>query len=142
MPLSPILACEIFDIWGIDFMGPFHSSFGYVYIILVVDYVPKRVEAKVTRTDDAKVVMDFVKSHMLNRHGIPRALISDRGTHFYNRTLEALLKKYPVTHKVSTAYYPQTSGQVEVSNREIKSILEKTVNTNRKDWSLKFDDAL
>ena len=142
MPQTPILFCEIFDVWGIDFMGPFPVSFGYVYILLAVDYVSKWVEAKATRTDDSKVVADFIKSNIFSRFGIPRALISDRGTHFCNRTVETLLRKYNVTHKVSTAYHPQTSGQAEVSNREIKSILEKTVHTSRKDWSLRLDDAL
>ncbi|XP_059431555.1 uncharacterized protein LOC132165068 [Corylus avellana] len=142
MPQTPILFCEIFDVWGIDFMGPFPVSFSYVYILLAVDYVSKWVEAKATRTDDSKVVTDFIKSNIFSRFGIPRALISDRGTHFCNRTVETLLRKYHVTHKVSTAYHPQTSGQAEVSNREIKSILEKTVNPSRKDWSLRLDDAL
>ncbi|KAK1434047.1 hypothetical protein QVD17_10965 [Tagetes erecta] len=73
---------------------------------------------------------------------MPRVFISDRGTHFCNRTIEALFKKYGVAHRVSTAYHPQTNGQAEISNREIKSILEKTVNPNRKDWSLRLDDAL
>jgi hypothetical protein len=141
MPQARILFCEIFDVWGIDFMGPFPVSFGYVYILLV-DYVSKWVEAKATRTNDSKVVTNFIKSRILSRFGIPRALISYRGTHFCNRTVETLLKKYHVTHKVSTAYHPQTSGQAEVSNREIKSILEKTVNPSRKDWSLRLDDAL
>ena len=142
MPLTPILVCEIFDIWGIDFMGPFPSSFGNLYILLAVDYVSKWVEAKATRTDDAKVVVDFVKANILCRFGTPKALISDRGTHFCNKTLGSVLKKYGVQHRVSTAYHPQTNGQAEVSNREIKSILEKTVNTNRKDWSLRLEDAL
>ncbi|KAM2638106.1 hypothetical protein EV1_022523 [Malus domestica] len=74
--------------------------------------------------------------------GMPRVLISDGGSHFCNRTIEALLKKYHVTHKVSTPYHPQTNGQAEVSNREIKQILEKTVGPKRKDWSLRLDDAL
>jgi hypothetical protein len=56
--------------------------------------------------------------------------------------MKTLLRKYHVTHKVSTAYHPQTSGQAEVSNQEIKSIIEKTVNPSRKDWSLRLDDAL
>jgi hypothetical protein len=73
---------------------------------------------------------------------MPRVLISDGGSHFCNRTIEALLKKYGVTHKVSTPYHPQTNGQAEVSNREIKGILEKTVNPNRKDWSTRLVDAL
>ncbi|XP_027156215.1 uncharacterized protein LOC113756986, partial [Coffea eugenioides] len=131
MPLTPILVCEIFDIWGIDFMGPFPSSFGNMYILLAVDYVSKWIEAKATRTDNAKVVVDFIKSHIFVRYGTPRAIISDRGTHFCNRVMEALLKKYGVTHRVSTSYHPQTSGQAEISNKEIK-----------KDWSLRLDDAL
>ncbi|CAL5429737.1 unnamed protein product [Camellia sinensis] len=142
MPKIPILFCEIFDVWGVDFMGPFLVSFGYVYILLAVDYVSKWVEAKATRTDDSKVVTEFIKSNIFSRFGIPRALISDRGTHFCNRTVETLLRKYHVTHMVSTTYHPQTSGQAEVSNRDIKSIIEKTVNPTRKDWSLRLDDAL
>ncbi|KAL0293177.1 UNVERIFIED_CONTAM: Transposon Ty3-G Gag-Pol polyprotein [Sesamum radiatum] len=117
MPLAPILVCEIFDVWGIDFMGPFPSSFGKSYIILGVDYVSKWVEAKATRTDDAKTVIDFVKANIFSRYGMPRAIISDRGTHFCNKMVSALLKKYNVTHRVSTAYHPQTNGQAEVSNR-------------------------
>ena len=142
MPQSPILIVEIFDVWGIDFMGPFPSSFGNLYIVLTVDYVSKWVEAKATRTNDSKVVVDFIKSNIFTRFGTPKAIISDRGTHFCNRSVEALFRKYNITHKVSTSYHPQTSGQAEVSNREVKSILEKTVNPNRKDWSLRLDDAL
>ena len=91
-------------------------SFGYVYILLVVDYVSKWVEDKATRTEDSKFVTNFIKSNIFSRIGIPRALISDRGTHFCNQTVETLLRKYNVTHKGSTAYHLQTNGQVEVSN--------------------------
>ena len=142
MPQQPLLYCEIFDVWGIDFMGPFPVSFGYVYILLAVDYVSKWVEAKATRTDDSKVVVDFVRSQIFCRFGIPRAIISDQGTHFCNRSMEGLMRKYGVLHKVSTPYHPQTNGQAEVSNREIKRILEKTVQPNRKDWSMRLEDAL
>ncbi|CAN6542444.1 unnamed protein product [Malus baccata var. baccata] len=142
MSQNPILSVEIFDVWGIDFMGPFPSSHGFLYILLAVDYVSKWVEAKATRTNDSKVVADFVKSNIFARFGMPRVLISDGGSHFCNRTIEALLKKYNVTHRVSTPYHPQTSGQAEVSNREIKQILEKTVGPTRKDWSLRLEDAL
>ncbi|KAM2294926.1 hypothetical protein ACFX1S_034781 [Malus domestica] len=142
MPQVPIFVVEIFDVWGIDFMGHFPSSFGFAYILLAVDYVSKWVEAKATRTNDSKVVADFVKTNIFSRFGMPRVLISDGGSHFCNRTIGALLKKYHVTHKVSTPYHPQTNGQAEVSNREIKQILEKTVGPNRKDWSLRLDDAL
>ena len=65
-----------------------------------------------------------------------RAIIRDGGLHFCNRPFDNLLKKYGVTHKVFMAYQPQTNGQAELANREIKHILEKTVTPNHKDWSL------
>ncbi|XP_063942447.1 uncharacterized protein LOC135150236 [Daucus carota subsp. sativus] len=142
MPMSPILVIELFDVWGIDFMGPFPSSFGHLYILLAVDYVSKWVEAIPTRSNDNKVVLRFLKENIFSRFGTPRAIISDQGTHFKNRQFECLLKKYSITHRLATPYHPQTSGQVEVSNRQIKQILEKTVNSNRKDWSTKLIDAL
>ncbi|XP_070672177.1 uncharacterized protein [Malus domestica] len=74
--------------------------------------------------------------------GIPRAIISDDGSHFCNKPFMALMKKYNITHKVATPYHPQTSGQVEISNREIKNILMNTVSPTRKDWSLRLNDAL
>ncbi|XP_027337828.1 uncharacterized protein LOC113851515 [Abrus precatorius] len=142
MPQQPILYCDIFDVWGIDFMGPFPSSFGFLYILLVVDYVSKWVEAKATKTNDARVVAEFVCSNLFCRFGIPRTIISDQGSHFCNKTMEVLLRKYGVLHKVSTAYHPQTNGQAELSNREIKKILERVVQPHRKDWSRRLDDAL
>ncbi|KAM2154965.1 hypothetical protein ACFX1Q_046718 [Malus domestica] len=142
IPQVSILNVEIFDVWGIDFMGPFPSSYGFMYILLAVDYVSKWVEAKATRTNDSKVVADFIRTNIFARFGMPRVIISDGGSHFCNRTIEALLRKYNVNHKVSTPYHPQTNGQAEVSNREIKQILEKTVGPTRKDWSLRLDDAL
>ena len=141
LPLNNMLVCEIFDVWGIDFMGPFPTSLGNKYILVAVDYVSKWVEASALPTNDGRVVVKFLKK-LFTRFGTPRALISDRGTHFCNAQLEKLLKKYGVTHKLATPYHPQTSGQAEISNREIKRILEKTVNYFRKDWSLKLADAL
>ncbi|CAN6576812.1 unnamed protein product [Malus baccata var. baccata] len=142
MPQVSILNVEIFDVWGIDFMGHFPSSYGFTYILLAVDYVSKWVEARATRTNDSKVVADFIRTNIFARFGMPRVIISDGGSHFCNRTIDALLRKYSVSHKVSTPYHPQTNGQAEVSNREIKQILEKTVGPTRKDWSLRLDDAL
>ncbi|CAH9114515.1 unnamed protein product [Cuscuta epithymum] len=141
MPQNFILACEVFDVWGIDFMGPFPGSKGNKFILVVVDYVSKWVEAEALPTNDARVVIRFLKK-LFSRFGVPRVLISDRGTHFRNDPMTRLLAKYGVTHKGGVPYHPQTSGQVENSNRDIKTILEKTVETHRKDWSDKLDDAL
>ena len=84
-----------------------------------------------------------MKETLITRFGLPRAIISDNGTHFRNSSFHKLLLKYAVTHKFGTAYHPQTSGQVEVSNKQIKTILECTVNPlTRKDWSQRLPDAL
>ena len=110
--------------------------------VLQSDYVSKWVEAIPTRTNDAKIVAQFLRSHIFSRFGTPRALITDNGTHFCNKVINKVLQKYGVRHRTSLAYHPQSNGQAEVSNREIKSILEKTVNSSRKDWSKKIEDAL
>nr|GEX19833.1 reverse transcriptase domain-containing protein [Tanacetum cinerariifolium] len=107
MPQNSIQICEIFDVWGIDFMGPFSSSRGNKHILMAVDYLSKWLEAKALPTNDARVML-----------------------------------KYEVTHRLSTVYHPKTSGQVEVSNRGLKRILERTIGENRASWSDKIDDAL
>ena len=140
--MHPILEVELFDLWGMDFIGPFPPSYNNLYILLAVDYVSKWVEAIPTHTNDAKVVAQFLRSHIFSRFGTPRALITDNGTHFYNKMIDKVLQKYGVRHRTSLAYHPQSNGQAEVSNREIKSILEKTINSSRKDWSKKIEDAL
>ncbi|GJZ83775.1 reverse transcriptase domain-containing protein [Tanacetum coccineum] len=118
MPQNAIQVCEIFDLWGIDFMGPFPSSRGKKVTFLV-----------------AVIICP-------SGFGTPRAIISDRGTHFCNDQFSKVMAKYGVTHRLSTPYHPQTSGQVEVSNRGIKRILERTIGENRASWSDKLDDAL
>ncbi|GJX11985.1 reverse transcriptase domain-containing protein [Tanacetum coccineum] len=138
---TEIQVCEIFDVWGIDFIGPFPSSRGNKYILVAVDYLSKWVEAKALPTNDAQVVCKFLKS-LFARFGAPRAIISDRGTHFCNDQFAKVMLKYGVTHRLSTAYHPQTSGQVEVSNRGLKRILERTIGENRASCSDKLDDAL
>nr|GEU59369.1 reverse transcriptase domain-containing protein [Tanacetum cinerariifolium] len=98
-------------------------------------------EANALPTNDARVFVKFLKS-LFARFGTPRAIISDRGTHFCNDQFARVMTKYGVTHHLATAYHPQTSGQVEVSNRGLKRILKRTVGENRASWSDKLDDAL
>jgi len=118
MPQNPILEVEVFDVWEINFMGPFNPpSYGNAYILVAVDYVSKWVEAIAAPTNDHKVVMKMFKSIIFPRYGILKVVISDGGSHFINKLFEGLLRKHGVKHKVATPYHPQTSGQVEVSNR-------------------------
>nr|GEW94920.1 DNA-directed DNA polymerase [Tanacetum cinerariifolium] len=115
MPHNSIQVCEIFDVWGIDFMRPFLSSKGNKYILVAVDYLSKWVEAKALPTNDARVVVKFLK---------------------------IIILPYGVTHRLSTAYHPQTSGQVKVTNRGLKRILKRTMRENRALWSDKLEEAL
>ncbi|GJZ80533.1 reverse transcriptase domain-containing protein [Tanacetum coccineum] len=120
---------------------PFPSSRGNKYILVAVDYLSKWVEAKALPTNDARVVCKILKS-LFARFGTPHASINDRGTYFYNHQFAKVMLKYGVTHCLSTAYHPQRSGQVEVSNCGLKCILERTVGEHRASWSDKLDDAL
>nr|GEW39345.1 reverse transcriptase domain-containing protein [Tanacetum cinerariifolium] len=100
-----------------------------------------RVEAKALPTNDARVVCKFLKS-LFARFGTHCAIISDSGMHFCNDQFAKVMLKYGVTHRLATAYHPQTSGQVEVSNSGLERILERTVGENRASWLDKLDDAL
>nr|GEU78339.1 reverse transcriptase domain-containing protein [Tanacetum cinerariifolium] len=119
------------------FCGPTEGHYG-------ANYTAKKskwVETNALPTNDARVVCKFLKS-LFAIFGAPRAIISDRGTHFCNDQFSKVMLKYGVTHRLSTAYHPQTSGQVEVSNHGLKQILERTVGENRVSWSDKLDDTL
>ena len=142
MPLKGIMVVQIFDVWGIDFMGPFPQSFGNLHILLAGDYVSKWVEALACPRNYTNTVVSFLQKNILSRFGTPKTIISDGGSHFANKIFSKLMSRYGIKHIRSLAYHPQTNGQAEISNREIKRILEKTVSSSRKDWSSKLDDAL
>nr|GEU98807.1 transposon Ty3-I Gag-Pol polyprotein [Tanacetum cinerariifolium] len=97
IPQNFIQICEIFDVWGIDFMGPFPSSKGNKYILVAVDYLSKWVEATTLPMNDARVVVKFLKS-LFSRFGTPKAIISDRGTHFCNDHFSRVMAKYGAFH--------------------------------------------
>ncbi|RVW68341.1 putative mitochondrial protein [Vitis vinifera] len=114
MPMNPILIVELFDVWGIDFMGPFPMSLWF---------------------------LKFLKGEHFSKIWGAQAIISDGGAHFCNKPFEALLSKYGVKHKVATPYHPQTSGQVELANREIKNILMKVTILGMSPYRLVYGKA-
>ncbi|XP_070039634.1 uncharacterized protein [Nicotiana tomentosiformis] len=94
MPLTTILEIDIFDVWGIDFMGPFVSSCRNTYILVAVDYVSKWVETIALPNNEARSVLAFLKKNIFTRFGTPRAIISNGGLHFCNKAFDTLLTKY------------------------------------------------
>ncbi|XP_015060259.1 uncharacterized protein LOC107006144 [Solanum pennellii] len=122
--LNPNLVIELFDVW-IDYMVPFMISHGMKYILVAVDYVSKWVEAIALANNEGKSVTAFLKKNIFSRFGTLTAIISDGYSYFSNKFFKGLFERYGVRHNVATPYHPQTSGQVEVSNREIKKILAK-----------------
>ena len=100
------------------------------------------MEATACPKNDANTVVEFLQRSILSRFRAPRTILSDGGSHFSNKVFEKLMNRYGIKHIMSLAYHPQTNGQAEISNMEIKKILEKTVSSSIRDWSLKLDDAL
>jgi hypothetical protein len=136
------LQIDLFDVWGIDFMGPFKNSCLYEYILVMVDYVSKWVEAMPCRKASTEESITMIKNMIFPRFSTLRILISDEGTHFTRKNFKKCFSKLGTEHRVSTAYHPQSNGQAETSNRQLKSFLNKTIEKGGKDWSKKLDGAL
>jgi hypothetical protein len=128
MPLISNLQIDIFDVWGINFMGSFPNSEGCEYILITVDSVSKWVEALPCRVVDAMHSKKMFHEVIFPRYEVPRIVISDGGSHFIDRTFRKALSEVGVDHQIATPYHPQTSSQVEISNKQIKNILQKTMN--------------
>src|SRR6185437_13257038 len=142
MPLQNILQIELFDVWGIDFMGPFPKSYDSEYILVAVDYVSKWVEAMPCRAADSKHARRMFQEIIFPRFGTPRMVISDGGSHFIDKTFQNFLKELGAEHNIATPYHPQTNDQAETSNKQIKNILQKIVQEMGKSWKMKLPDAL
>jgi hypothetical protein len=142
MPLTHNLQVELFDVWGINFMGPFPKSYHYKYILVAVDYVSKWVEAMPCRAAYAKHARQMFHEIIFPRFGTPRMVISDGGSHFIDKTFRNFLQELGAQHNIAAPYHPQTSGQAEMSNKQIKNILQKTVNEMGKAWKNKLPDCL
>jgi hypothetical protein len=123
MPLTTNLQIELFDVWGIDYMGPFPKSRKFEYILVAVDYVSRWVEALPCRSADHKSLIRMFEETILLRFGTPRLVTSDGGSHFIDKRFKKYLMNHGIQHNVATPYHPQTSGQVETSNKQNKNIL-------------------
>ena len=121
------LVIEPFDVWAFDYLGPFPSSSVHTHILVVVDYITN-VEAILTSSADHNTSIKMLKEVIFPRFGAPRYQMTDGGSHFIHGAFHKMLAKYDVNHRIASPYHPQSSGQVELSNRELKLIWQKTVN--------------
>jgi hypothetical protein len=127
MPLTTNLQIELYDVWRNDYMGPFRKSGKFEYILVAVDYVSKWVEALQCRTADHKISIRMFEETIFLSFSTPRLVISDGGSHFIDKHFEKYLMNHGIEHNVATPYHPPTNGQTEMSNKQIKNILQKTV---------------
>ena len=123
-------------------MWPFPKSYNSEYILVTVDYVSKWVEAMPCHAAHAKHARRMFHEVIFPRFGTPRMVISDRGSHFIDKTFRHFLKEFGAEHNIVTPYHPQTNGQAKTSNKQIKNILQKTVQEMGKSWKTKLPDAL
>jgi len=111
---------ELFDVWGIDFIGPFPKSYDSEYILVAIDYVSKWVEAIPCRAADAKHAKKMFQETIFPCFGVPRMVISNGGPHFIDKNFRHYLTNQGIQHSIATPYHPQTSRQAETSNKQIK----------------------
>jgi transposase InsO family protein len=142
MPLTNSLQLELFDVWGIDCMGPFPKSRQCEYILVAVNYVSKWVEVLPCRAADSNNAKRMFSETIFPCFGVPRMVISNEGPHFIDRRFQCFLSDHGVYHNIMTPYHPQTSGQAETSNKQIKNILQKTINEIGTAWKDKLHEAL
>ena len=125
MPLQGILVVQLFDIWGMDFMGPFPVSYGNIYILLTVDYVSKWVEAAACPRNDANTVVGFLQRNILSRFGKPRTIISDGRSRFANKVFDKLMSRYGIKHIMSLPFILKQMGKLKFPTEKSRKFWKK-----------------
>jgi hypothetical protein len=144
-PLHPTMPTEVFQKWGLDFIGPVNppaKGTNNRYIITATDYTTKWVEARALKDNTAKSTAKFLFEEIITKFGCPLEFVSDQRSHFINDTIKILTQEFMILHRKLTTYYPQANGQAESTNNMIKVALTKMVNVNRTYWDTKLHAAL
>src|ERR1041385_988640 len=140
--LYPIKVGEPFERIGIDFVGPLErTKEGNKYILVVTDYLTKWPEARAMKEATAKNVVEFIYKEIICRHGCPKVILSDRGTHFRNEIVDGICEKFKIKHKLSSPYHPQTNGLVKRFNRTLCEGLAK-VTERENEWDRYIESVL
>jgi len=122
-----------FDKWAIDFVGPINpiaKKYGARYIITTIEYLTRWAEAQAVKDCSAGTITKFIFEHIITRFGCPGILMGDQGTHFLNKTIEALVEEFQVHHQKSTPYHPQENGTVEPFRKILEHALTKVCNAS------------
>ena len=134
MPLISINPSLTFEIWAIDFIGPFPipaKRTGARYIITAVEYVTKWAKAKLVDTCYSEIAAKFIYENIITIFGCPLTLISDQGKHFINKTIKTLTNQFQIDHHRSIAYHPQSNGAIEAFNKTLTRGLTKICNADK-----------
>jgi hypothetical protein len=138
-PLKLVMTFEPFMKWGLDFMGPIKTVARYTknqYIIVIIDYTTKWVEAKTLHDNTTKNIVKFIYEKFIICFGCLTHLVNDQGIHFINKTIEILVEEFMISHHKSTIYYLQGNEQVELTNKTLGQILAKLINANQMNWDV------
>ena len=130
MPLISVNPSLTFEIWAIDFIGPFPiptKRIGAKYIITAVEYVIKWAEAEPVNTCFSEIATKFIYENIITRVGCPLTLINDQVSHFINKTIKALTDQLKIDHQCSTAYHPQSNGAIEAFNKTLRKWFNKNL---------------
>jgi len=127
---------------GIDIVGPLPiTERNKRYIVVAIDYFTKWTEARALERANANEVSTFILEEIICRHGMPKIILSDRGSHFDNQVISELMNRFKIQHRFSTPYHPKTNGLVERFNRTLCESLAK-LSTERKNWDLYIQQTL
>jgi hypothetical protein len=142
-PLHPVITVGPFTKWGVDFLDCSPTSAGgHQHIIMVINYFTKWVEAMLTMKSDGKTVAFFIFNQIIGRFSVLSEIVTNHGSHFQNEMMVEITSKQGFRHGISSPYYPQADGQVEVVNKSLRNILQKTISQSKSDWHIILYPAL
>ncbi|KAG9444948.1 hypothetical protein H6P81_016288 [Aristolochia fimbriata] len=127
-----------------DIIGPISpkSDSDRQYILAATDYFSKWAEAAAYREVKAVTIVDFIRTQIIYRYGVPRYIMMDNGTPFKNKVMDRFCKKFRIQQRTSMAYNPAANGLAEAFKKTLCKILKKTVGANKRSWNEKLGEAL
>jgi transposase InsO family protein len=142
--MNPIIKPWLFRGWGMDMISKINppSSKGHLYILAIMDYFTKRVEAIPMKIVTLKDVINFIKEHVIHRFGIPQTITTDGGSVFISEEFRKFIADVGIKLIRSSLYYAQANGQVEASNQSLIKLIKRKINEHPRRWHEILSEAL